>query len=272
MNILLSDIPEYLKRSDLYKNMLQENLDQIHLELENKIPQEEKCDNLDEYIQLFKVYNFWCCNPGKSFTEYQERNKIDVLKFLISVIDKYDFAKLLINEIYLPPKLDVNYQISDTKRIIIINEVEIEIDTKLYIVSLEIKDTSMNNNIQFKFYYSCNVIYFITFFLLLLKGQLDNIFSVKMDMESCSIKTMENSSNTNRIMNVNGYNIKLIDNILEISDETVNVFIKIHLNEDTKVNFYNNIINKVSTETEIFQEHQITSIKNIINGSGSLSL
>src|SRR5581483_2427220 len=208
MNISLDDIPEYLKRSDLYMNIVQENLDQMHLELENEIPQEENCDTFDKYVILFKTYNFWCCSPGKSFIEYQERNKVKVLKFLISVIDKYDFAKLLINDIYQPINLDINYQILDTKRMVTIGEIESEIDTKLYIVNLNIKDMSMSNKIQFKFYSLFNVKYFTSFLLLLLTDNFNDVHYLKMGIESFEIKTFRND--TNKIFNINGYIFKFI--------------------------------------------------------------
>ena len=96
-----SEVPKYLHNSELYLS-LKDNLNE-DFDIESEIPPEtEEIVKIEDYILLFKIYNRWGLLPSAEFNNYQKENKYEVIKFLINNDDKYDQAKIILNNILNP--------------------------------------------------------------------------------------------------------------------------------------------------------------------------
>lgn len=103
MYFYLSQTPKYLKKSELYQDFYSEYGDDGFVEVGIYVPPEtEDVNTFSDFILLFHTYNIWTIsieNYGNSFTKFIKSYKKDVIRYLFSIEDQYDQAKILIDYI-----------------------------------------------------------------------------------------------------------------------------------------------------------------------------
>lgn len=104
-NITNLNIPEYLKESDLYLSFEGE---EFTVNVNVVPPENEIVSNIDEYIALFKVYDFWGKQPSESYLNFEENNRVDVIYHLCNYISSHTNSKMTIEKL-LEPRVDIEF-------------------------------------------------------------------------------------------------------------------------------------------------------------------
>lgn len=101
MYILRSQIPDYLRGSELYKSL---NLDDDEIDVGRYYPPEtEDVNNMSDFRLLFHIYSYWDAKLPLSYLKYIEKNRGDVLDFLFDNINI--FLALIIIKIMYPDEI-----------------------------------------------------------------------------------------------------------------------------------------------------------------------